>query len=107
MTSKFTRKPKTHPGPAVEDFIAGAERPSKVSDDLKSYHTISHDTGAFPWEDPRLREDVLKLYNLRLPEAYLLKLKYIAENTPDSMQKFCLDVLLPAIDAKIEALTKR
>jgi hypothetical protein len=56
--------------------------------------------------DPKVREDVLKLYNLRLPEPYLLKLKYIAEHTPDSMQKFCLDALLPAIDAKIEQLTK-
>jgi hypothetical protein len=104
--SKFTRKPKAPTTPAVEDFIAAAGQPATVSDDTKSFNTISYDTESLPWEDPRVREDVLKVYNLRLPEPYLLKLKYIAEHTPDSMQKFCLDALLPAIDAKIEALTK-
>jgi hypothetical protein len=58
-----------------------------------------------PWEAPGVRTDVAKVYNLRLPEPYLLKLKYIAEHTPDSMQQFCLSVLLPAIDAKIAELT--
>jgi hypothetical protein len=95
--SKFTRKPKTAPG--VDGFIAGAEQRASVSS-----HVISYDTKSYLWEDPKVRDDVLKLYNLRLPEPYLLKLKYIAENTPDSMQKFCLDVLLPAIDAKLEEL---
>lgn len=105
--SKFTRKPKPAERPAVEDFIAGAEQRSVVSHDTKSYHTISYDTEPLPWKHPNVRDDVLKLYNLRLPEPYLLKLKYIAEHTPDSMQKFCLDALLPAIDARIEQLTKR
>jgi len=45
------------------------------------------------------------VFNLRLPEPYLLKLKYIAEHTPKSMQSFCLDALLPVIDTKIKALT--
>ncbi|MEZ5584133.1 MAG: hypothetical protein R3F37_16550 [Candidatus Competibacteraceae bacterium] len=58
-------------------------------------------------EAPGVREDVSKMFNVRLPEPYLLKLKYIAEHTPDSMQQFCLDVLLPAIDAKASELTKQ
>jgi hypothetical protein len=33
-----------------------------------------------------------------------MKLKYIAENTPDSMQTFCLSQLLPAIDKKVHEL---
>jgi hypothetical protein len=53
-----------------------------------------------------VREDVIKVYNLRLPEPYLLKLKYIAEHTPSSMQRFCLNVLQDTIDAEIEKLTK-
>lgn len=104
--SKFTRKPKVQETPAVEDFIAGAEQRTSLSSDMESSHTIPYDTDPYPWEDPKVREDVLKVYNLRLPEPYILKLKYIAEHTPDSMQKFCLDALLPAIDAKIERLTK-
>ena len=97
--SKFTRKPKTAPG--VDGFIAGAEQRASVSS-----HVISYDTKSYPWEDSKIRDDVLKVYNLRVPEAYLLKLKYIAENTPDSMQQFCLSALLPAIDAKIDELTE-
>ncbi len=58
----------------------------------------------YPWEMPGIREDVAKVYNLRLPEPYLLKLKYIAEHSPASMQQFCLSRLLPAIDAKIAEL---
>lgn len=98
--NKFTRKPKAQATPGVDNFIAGAEHHDSVSS-----HVISYDTISYSWEDAKVREDVLKLYNLRLPEPYLLKLKYIAEKTPDSMQKFCLDALLPAIDAKIEELT--
>jgi hypothetical protein len=62
---------------------------------------------AYPWQGDKIREDVLKVYNLRLPEAYLLKLKYIADHTPGSMQKFCLDALLPAIDKEINKLLKK
>ena len=99
--SKFSRKPKATKQPGVEDFIAGAETALAVANDEKSSHTKS-----LPWEAPKVREDVLKVYNLRLPEPYLLKLKYIAEHTPHSMQKFCLEALLPVIDAKIEQLAK-
>lgn len=60
----------------------------------------------FPWDAPGVRADVAKVFNLRLPEPYLLKLKYIAEHSPDSMQQFCLSVLLPALDARIEDLTR-
>jgi hypothetical protein len=44
-----------------------------------------------------VRADMTKVYNLRLPEPALLKLKYIAEHTPDSMQKFCLDARAEAV----------
>lgn len=60
----------------------------------------------YPWQAPAVRADMTKVYNLRLPEPALLKLKYIAEHTPESMQKFCLDLLLPAIDVKIDELTQ-
>lgn len=99
MTSKFKSRPPEGKGANVENFIAGAEkRPEERLSAAKGQ--------AFPWDVPGVREDVLKLYNLRLPEPYFLKLKYIAEHTPESMHKFCIDNLLPAIDAKIEELTK-
>jgi hypothetical protein len=117
MSSKFSRKPKAADPKAVEDFISAAGQPAGAAIDMKPSDTVSYDTASshiianntesFPWLDPRIRDDVQKVYNLRLPEAYLLKLKYIAEHTPDSMHKFCLDTLLPAIDAKVEQLIKR
>ena len=94
--SKFTRKPKAAP-PGVEDFILGAESPPAAS---------ASSEPPLPWNAPKVRDDMLKVYNLRLPEPYFLKLKFIAERTPGSMHKFCLDALLPAIDAEIERLAK-
>jgi len=84
----------------MEAFIAGAGTKSAAAAPASDASVI------YAWEEPGVREDVIKVYNLRLPEPYLLKLKYIAENTPDSMHKFCLNVLQDAIDAKIEELTK-
>lgn len=83
----------------VDEFISGAE-------ERTAKKAIIEKAVSYSWEEPGIREDVTKVYNLRLPEPYLLKLKYIAEHTPDSMQKFCLDVVVKAIDAKIEELTK-
>jgi hypothetical protein len=82
----------------IEAFISGA-------DDKTTKNSIVDKMASYPWEYPGVRKDVIKVYNLRLPEAYLLKLKYIADNTPDSMHKFCLNVLQDAIDGKIEELT--
>lgn len=98
MTSKFRSRPPEK-GANVENFIAGAER--RPEERLSSANA-----SPFPWNQPGVRDDVLKVYNLRLPEPYLLKLKYISERTPDSMHQFCMSVLLPAIDVKIKDLTE-
>jgi hypothetical protein len=84
----------------VEGFISGAVTRTSPTKPERSVGK------RYSWQAPAVRADVTKIYNLRLPEPALLKLRYIAEHTPDSMQKFCLDLLLPAIDAKIDELTK-
>ena len=89
-SSPFRRNPNAAPS-AAEAFIAGAES-----------HTVSTAAIAFPWDTAR--QDMLKQYQLRLPEPYLEKLRYIGHHTPLSMQQFCLEVLMPAIDAKIAEL---
>ena len=68
---------------------------------------MSKNKEPYPWEQENVRDDVTKVYNLRLSEPYLLKLKYIAEHTPDSMQKFCIGILEKEIDIKIEELKKQ
>jgi len=57
----------------------------------------------YPWEAGR--PDVIKTYMLRLPEPYHLKLRYIGEHTPYSMQRFLQDIIYAAIDQQIAALT--
>lgn len=45
-----------------------------------------------------MRADVSKHVNLRLPEAYGLKLRWLAEQTNKSQQVILREVLLPEID---------
>ena len=98
----------------MDAFILGADAKAKESEtaiseaaepaNVNKGKTLPRKKKVYPWEEPGIRDDVIKVYNLRLPEAYLLKLKYISENTPDSMQKFCLQVMQNAIDKKIKEL---
>lgn len=97
--SELKSRPPAKSKQDLDAFIAGAEVKATAKSTQKRKEV-------YPWEQPGVREDVPKVYNLRLSEPYLLKLKFIAENTPDSMQKFCLDVLEDAIDAKIKELIK-
>ncbi len=99
--SELKSRPPTKKKADLDAFISGAEE--KTTPKPK---TQSKRKSKFPWEDSGVREDVTKVYNLRLSEPYLLKLKYIAEHTPDSMQKFCLATIEKEIDKKIKELTK-
>ena len=99
--SKFSRAPKQLTN-SLDAFIEGAGKPAAAP---VTTEAVKQSNGAsLPWDDPRVRTDVLKAYNLRLPEPYLLKLKYIASHTPASMQAFCLSELLPAIDQKVNEI---
>jgi hypothetical protein len=100
MNKLKSRLPGQNKDSDIDAFISGAEERTTAKS------TIADKNISFPWEEPGVREDVTKVFNLRLPETYLLKLKYIAENTPESMQKFCQNVMQEAIDAKIDELTK-
>ena len=91
MASRPFRRNPNAVSTAEEAFITGAET-----------RTVSASAMSYPWDTAR--PDVLKQYQLRLPEPYLEKLRYIGQHTPLSMQQFCLEVLMPAIDAKIAAL---
>lgn len=88
---------------ALAAFISGAGVQTESAAPIAIVPPIPE---PYPWEAPTIRADVAKVYNLRLPEPYLLKLKYIADHTPNSMQQFCLKSLLPAIDAQIEELIR-
>ncbi len=101
-----------HGSDALEAFIGGASvhTPEPTAAIVATSEPVASPQAPltpYPWEASGIREDVAKVYNLRLPEPYLLKLKYIAEHSPASMQQFCLKLLLPAIDVKIAELTRK
>ena len=92
--TKFSKTPGAPKMPATqESFIDAAAKLPVVP-------------GVYTWDNlDNTRR--LPVFNLRLSDAERAKLKYISENTPMSMQEFCLSVLIPCIDAKIQELTGR
>ena len=80
---------------ARKRFIMGEDEPvKKVTDEI------------YPWEAPYVRNDVKKLFSLRLSEPEMLKLQYIHKKTGKSMHQICLDAVLPAIEEAIKSLTE-
>ena len=98
--SDLKSRPPSKKAPDLDDFLSGAEEKTTPK------KTAQKRQPTFPWEAASVRDDVTKVYNLRLSEPYLLKLKYIAEHTPDSMQKFCISVIEKEIDKKIKDISK-
>ena len=98
--SDLKSRPPSKKTPDLDAFLSGAEEKTAPKKAVKKRNST------YPWEEAVVRDDVTKVYNLRLSEPYLLKLKYIADNTPDSMQKFCKSILEKEIDKKIKELTK-
>ena len=58
----------------------------------------------YPWEEPHNREDVKKNLPLRIPEPLYMKLKFIAERTPYSMNSFILEKLTEEIEEEVARL---
>ncbi|MFZ5798461.1 MAG: hypothetical protein ACYCYR_08175 [Desulfobulbaceae bacterium] len=61
----------------------------------------------YPWEEPHIREDVKRNLPLRIPEPLYMKLKYIAEHTPYSMNSFILACLTEQIELEVARMTGR
>ena len=114
---KFRRPPTLK---TADDFISAAGTPIQTGQRAEGpvavpppagpavARSLSNDaqegTQAWPWEGKRSDKQT-EVFNLRLTEVELEKLRYIAANTPDSMQAFIRKTLLPAIDAKLNEIT--
>ena len=105
----FKRPPKIR---TADEFILGAERsptpastPAVASEATGGVVAVTPESaaGGYPWEGRRSDKQT-ELFNLRLTEVELEKLRFIAANTPDSMQAFIRKALLPAIDRKIDEI---
>jgi hypothetical protein len=77
----------------LDAFAAGAGKNTATNEET------------YPWEEPQVREDVMKNLPLRLSEPLYLKLKYIASHTPYSMNSFILERLTEEIEQEIAKLT--
>lgn len=109
MANLRTRRPHLDPA----SFIAAAEPPmdpttvppptSELFPSAKSAEGLE---GAMPWQQPGVRADVTKPFNLRLPEPLKLKLDYIRKRTRISVHEFVMDALAPAVEAELERLKR-
>ena len=85
MANLRTRRPRLDP----DSFIAAAEAPqpangpNHASQRPRQAESRGRAGGRLPWEQPGVRADVTKPFNLRLPEPLKLKLDYIRERTRD------------------------
>ena len=91
--STLRSTPKRKTDADLDKFAAGAGNRSSKQDVV------------YPWEEQHIREDVKKNLPLRIPEPLYMKLKYIADHTPYSMNSFILERLTSEIEEEVASLT--
>lgn len=93
--------------PRLKEFIEAAESPKNSGslsiEKIKLQKPENYDL-CLPWERKDVRPDVLKVFNLRLPETYYMKLKFLSEKEKESHHKILMDIICPEIDNKIKKL---
>ena len=78
----------------LQNFLDEANNPEKSG----SLFVSKTKKEEFPWEQPHVREDLKKMFNIRLSEKDFIKLAYLARLKRESMQKVCPDMLIPQIN---------
>lgn len=59
-----------------------------------------------PWNAPRVRSDVKQNYPLRLPEPLYLKLKYLSQETGQSMNALCNEAVETLVSERLQDLLR-
>jgi len=101
VTKKKTSPLRSVPGTpnkdaALEAFAAGAGQPATPASET-----------VYPWENPYVRDDVMKQILLKIPEPLYLKLKHITNYSPYNMTSFILEKIAPEIEKEIARMTGR
>lgn len=93
----------------LDDFAAEVVVPPPV--DVKPTEDASQDKAdliktiePYPWENPALRKDYFSGMGVPLSEPYIVKLRFIAQQTMWSQRKFCMKKLEEAIDREIDRI---
>jgi hypothetical protein len=105
MANLRTRRPKLDP----DSFIAAAEAPpaaARPEPNSAAQPPAKGRGGDLTWQQPGVRADVTKPFNLRLPEPLKLKLDYIRERTRISVHEFVMAAVVPAVEAELERLRR-
>lgn len=74
------------------DFIMEADKRKGRGGQQKEKETL-------PWKDSLVRPDVQKVFTVKLPEEYTIKIKYVSESSGKSQQKIVRDIILRNIDS--------
>jgi hypothetical protein len=96
--------------PKLKEFIEAAESPTRsgtISIENNKLEKKGTSSFVLPWEKENVRKDVSKVFNLRLPEAYYLKLKYLSEKEKESHHKILMGIICPEIDRKIKEIISK
>lgn len=80
-------------------FIQGAEDGQRGGPTVPPPPTPEPD---YPWLSPLVRKDIVKVFNLRVPEPTKLKLQWLAERSPKSMHQIALE----AVEAEVERMIR-
>lgn len=85
---------------ALRDFITKPLTVYKTEETPSKNHPSQKEI--LPWERPSVREDVTKLFNLRLNEPLALKLEYLSKIKRVSKHQICIEIIEKKINEMIE-----
>jgi len=86
--SKITSHP---PKKSAQDFILAAEKKVESISNILQKEKL-------PWELDNVRSDVHKVFTVKLSEEYLIKIKYLSDQTNKSQQKIVRELIQKEID---------
>ena len=97
QNNKLTSRPPSKK--PIEEFILAAEQRKEDFD----YNKPKIEE-IYPWQDSLVRSDVQKVFTVKLPEEYILKIKFISDTTNKSQQKIVREIVCHEIDSIISQL---
>ena len=98
--NKISAYPPNKNEKTIEEFISEAEEKKKETTTNKLLKKIE----SLPWENSLVRKDVQKAFTIKLPEEYILKIKYFSEKTNKSQQRIIREIISKEIDKLISEI---
>ena len=107
MTLKL--KPPKNSIKSQEEKLSSFIKEAEYSDSSGALNVLKEDKKediVRPWENPAIRRDIKKVFNLRLNEEDFIKIDYLSRKTGISKHKICVDILIPEINKKLQKITE-